>query len=340
MKTKRKVLENKTVAITGASSGIGRATALEFARLGANLVLIARGENNLKEVAAEAEKLGAKTLVAPADVVNENAVTAVAERAASVFGGIDIWVNNAAVNVFGRFDEVPFDAYKRVIETNLFGYLNGARAVIGHFHRQQAGTLVNVSSISGTIGLPYSSAYTASKFAINGFSESLRAELKGFPSIRVCTVLAASIDTPLFQHSANYTGKAVKPVGPLYRADKVARAIVRLATCPRDVVTVGGFGRRLMLLHSLFPSMTENIAAKKAEKEGFEDKLAPQNPGNLFKPADQWSGSSGGWLGAPVNHRRRNIFIGAGLAGLSFGIVRWFAGRNHHRAKGWFGWWR
>src|SRR3989339_1253579 len=183
MKTKRKVLENKTVAITGASSGIGRATALEFARSGANLVLIARGENNLKEVAAEAENLGAKALVAPADVVNENAVTAVAERAVSTFGGIDIWVNNAAVNLFGRFDEAPYDAYKRVIETNLFGYLNGARAVIGHFHRQQSGMLVNVSSISGTIGLPYSSAYTASKFAINGFSESLRAELKGFPSI-------------------------------------------------------------------------------------------------------------------------------------------------------------
>ncbi len=131
------------VVITGASSGIGRATALAFARRGATVVVAARREQALRGVATECEQLGGRALAVPTDVTDEAAVRSLARRAVESFGRVDVWVNNAAVGLFGRFEDTPLEAYRRVIETNLFGYIYGARAALPIFREQGSGVLIN-----------------------------------------------------------------------------------------------------------------------------------------------------------------------------------------------------
>lgn len=291
-------LRDSVVVITGASSGIGRAAALEFARRGAAVVVAARREEPLRELAGECERLGAQTLAVPTDVTNEYAVQELARRTVESYGRLDVWVNNAAVTLFARFEESPPEAFRRVIETNLFGNIYGARAALPYFREQGNGVLINVSSIVGKVGQPYTSAYATTKSGIVGLSASLRQEIRDIgrdADIHVCTVLPASIDTPLFQHGANYTGRAVKPMSPVYEAEQVARAIVSLAEHPKREVVVGNAGRMLLLVHRLAPGLAERILARQVEKDHFQDAPAPPSPGNLFEPMPQWTGVSGGW---------------------------------------------
>jgi NAD(P)-dependent dehydrogenase (short-subunit alcohol dehydrogenase family) len=206
-------LRDSVVVITGASTGIGRATALAFARQGAHVALASRREDALERTAQECRSFGARALVVPTDVTDEAAVEQAAQNAFQEFGRLDVWVNNAAVTAFGRFEETPPEVYRKVIETNLFGYVHGARAALPYFREQGSGTLINVSSVVGVAGIPYVNSYVTSKFAIRGFSESLREEMADEP-INVCTILPSSIDTPLFQQGANFMGWGSKPLPP------------------------------------------------------------------------------------------------------------------------------
>ncbi len=207
-------LRDSVVVITGASSGIGRATSLRFAERGAAVVLAGRRAETLDELAAACRGRGGKAVAVPTDVTDRSAVEDLAASAISTYGRIDVWVNNAAVTLFARFEEAPMDAYRRVIETNLFGYIYGARAVLPYFRRQAAGALINIGSVVGIVGQPYTSAYCLSKFAIRGLGECLRQELLDQP-IHVSTVLPAEIDTPVFAHAGDCTGRAVKPLEPI-----------------------------------------------------------------------------------------------------------------------------
>jgi NAD(P)-dependent dehydrogenase (short-subunit alcohol dehydrogenase family) len=303
---------DSAVVITGASSGIGRATALAFARAGASVALAARREQALHELAGECERLGGRALAVPTDVTDAEAVRALAARAVGRFGRIDVWVNNAAVSLFGRFEETPPDAYRRVLETNLLGYVHGARAAIPQFREQGSGMLVNVSSIVGRVGQPYTSAYVISKWAIRGLSECLRQELRDAKDIHVCTVLPASIDTPLFQHAGNYTGRAVKPMRPVYDADEVAAAIVKLAGKPKREVLVGRAGRLMSWQHTLVPGLAERTVARQVDKDHFEDAPAAPTAGNLFEPSGA-DAVSGGWR-ARSERRRRGAALAAVVA--------------------------
>jgi short-subunit dehydrogenase len=279
--------------ITGASSGIARATALKLACEGGTVVLASRQEQALREVARECEAQGGRALVVPTDVTSEEEVQHLVLEAVNNFDRIDAWVNAAAVNMMGRFEKSPGEAFRRVIETNFFGCVHAARAVLPYFRKQQCGVLVNVASVLGKFGSPYESAYVASKFAVTGFSECLRMEVRDMPDVHVCTVFPPTVDTPLFQHAANFTGRVIKAIPPVYRPERAAAVIVSAIHRPRREATVGSAGL-MIALRRLAPPLFEAGAATRVEHGHFEKRGTAASLGNLFVPMPLNS-VSGGW---------------------------------------------
>lgn len=334
-----KKFKDSVVVITGASSGIGRATALEFAKRGATVVVAARSESSLRAVVTACRDAGAQALDFPTDVTDEGAVQRLALHAADHFGRIDVWVNAAAVTLFARFGEEPHDAYRRVIETNLFGAIYAARAVLPRFREQGHGVLINLSSITARTPQPYTSAYSITKSGIVSLAESLREELLDAKDIHVCTILPATIDTPIFQHAANYTGRAIQAMPPVYPAEEVARAIVRCAAKPRREVVVGGAGLLLTLLRTISPGMAERVMARQVDKRHLTDQPAEPTSGNLFGPLPALNEVSGGWLSP--GKRRARLAATAGVAALVPAVVGWLWLRpGSARLSGWPIFWR
>lgn len=284
-----------SVVITGATSGIGRATALEFARKGCNLALTARRQDVLNTVAAECDRLGGNTYSWAVDVSDEQMVNEFAKKAHEEFGSIDVWVNNAAVTILGPFDEIPMENIKRLLEVNLMGVFYGARAALHYFRDQGYGTLINVSSQVGLIGQPYATAYAASKAAVRGMSLSLQQELVEEENIHVCTVLPSTIDTNLFQNAANYMGRKVKAMEPIVDPFTVAKEIECLTRHPKQEVLVGGMAIQGTLLKFFAPKFFARIYNKQVREKHFFDEHSDHYPGNLFEPSGNAS-VDGGWL--------------------------------------------
>jgi NADP-dependent 3-hydroxy acid dehydrogenase YdfG len=300
------------VVISGASSGIGRATAHVRAREGACLVLAARRAELLQEVALECERLGARAIAVPTDVSDAEAVDRLARDAVECFGRIDVWFNNAGVLLLAPFERTPQAAIRQVIETNLLGQLYGAQAALRQFRAQGSGTLINTCSILGLVSEPYVSLYAATKFAIRGLGISLRGELRDTPGIRVCTLLPAAIDTPIYQRVANYTGQQPKALPPVYDPYHVAKAVLSVMRRPRDEVIVGGFGRLVALDARVAPGLVERSIAVIGPRLQFWPAPAPDTSGNLFEPTrDGWR-VDGGWSELPL-HSAQRLAVGAGL---------------------------
>jgi NADP-dependent 3-hydroxy acid dehydrogenase YdfG len=277
-------LADAVVAITGASSGIGRATALAMATKGAALALLARDEEALGRVADECRARGATVLAAPVDVADEPAVAEFARRAAAELGRIDVWVNNAGVMLYGRFEDTPSDAWRRVIEVNLFGQIHGSRAALSRFRSQCGGVLINVSSVWGRVASPYVSAYVASKFAIRAFSECLREELADDPAIHVVTILPQAVDTPMWRRAANFSGRNTRAL-PLSRsAEDIAKRIVWCAEDPKREVTDRRAGRGFELANGIAPKLWSRLAPRVMERLAFSSGASPVSSGNLFEP--------------------------------------------------------
>jgi short-subunit dehydrogenase len=291
----KKKLENRVAVVTGASSGIGRATAVALAARGASVVVVARRAEVLEEVVDECRAHGVEALAMPADVTDADAMATVARETAGRFGRIDIWVNNAAVSMFGAVDEGPVEHWHRVIETNVFGTYHGVRAVLPWMREQAGGVIINVSSVLGKYGAPYLSAYVASKHSVRALSDCVRQELFDLDDVHVCTVLPGPIDTPFFQHSANFSGREIKPIKPVIDAHRVAHAIVSVCTRPRREAVVGGSSRQSLLLARLAPGLLERIVSRKIDSDHFADRPAPPSDGNLFEPDPGGDQVTGGW---------------------------------------------
>ena len=313
------------VVLTGASSGIGHATALAYARCGARLVLAARGVEALETLAEACRLLDAEVLVVPTDVSKFDAVQALAKAAVQRFGQIDVWINNAGVGAVGEFACTPMAAHRQIIETNLLGHMHGAHAVLPHFRERGKGTLINVISVSGWAASAYAAAYTASKFGLRGFTQSLHAELSGLPAVHVCAVYPTFVDTPAMLHGANYTGKRLQPPPPLVDPRSVANVLLSLAHRPRASTSVGSVAMPSWLAGQLAPQLTGRISREAIRRALGQADTAPVTDGNLFAPS-QGHNIDGGYR---MPMARKVPVVGAALLGVA--ALGWLWAHAHQR---------
>jgi short-subunit dehydrogenase len=315
-----KQLADKVVVITGASSGIGRATALAFAQQGAAVVLAARRGKVLKGLAAECEGAGARAALAvPTDVADKAAVEALAAAAAARFGRFHIWVNDAAVHLFARLEDHPEAETRRVLETNILGYTFGAQAALAHFRRHGSGVLINVASAVAEVPQPYAAAYMMSKSAVRALANGIRQELwlDRSGDIHVCTVMPAAVDTPLFVHGANFSGRKIRAMPPVYTPERVAHAIVGLARRPKHELTIGAQVKIMSGLHRVAPQPVQALMALLVDRAHVvRGEPGPRNhEGNLFEPMPEGTTARGGWKG-------RGLLPLAGLFGVGAALLR------------------
>ncbi|HEV2610879.1 MAG TPA: SDR family oxidoreductase [Noviherbaspirillum sp.] len=255
-----KPINQQTVVITGASSGIGRETALAFAERGASLVLASRNETTLREVATEIQQRGGKAHVVVTDVGIWEDIDQLAREAVEQFGGIDTWVNNAAVNEHARVEQMTIEEIERIIQVDLMGQIYGMKAALSQMKRQGNGTIINVASILAKRGAPLHAPYVAAKHGIAGFTETLRLELMQERSpINLTLVMPAYINTPFFINARSKLGVKPRPVPPIYEPQVVAEAVLFAAEHRRRDIIVGGSGAVLDMLQRISPSLVDRL---------------------------------------------------------------------------------
>ncbi|SDR02779.1 Short-chain dehydrogenase [Curtobacterium sp. UNCCL20] len=302
----------KIVVVTGASSGIGRAAAHEFARQGATLVLAARSHDSLEAAAAECRALGAEAVAIPTDIADEHQVNDLVATTTTRFGRIDVFVGNAGLFVYGLFDQTPVDSFKRVVDTNLYGHVNAVKALLPHWQQRGKGTYVLVGSIQSLLSAPYQSAYVTSKHAALGLVDTLGDEFAG-TGIRFTALLPSTIDTPIYQNGANYTGKNSHPLPPTVSVERAGRAVVTAALHPKRYRFVGRIQASLVPLQYVFPGLFHKITKPMVETFALRGKGAPTD-GNLLAPADVGNATNGGWVAKRRRVTRPLVWAGAAAA--------------------------
>ena len=289
-------LRGQVIVITGASSGFGKGAALKFAQSGAHVVLAARRDELLSELAENCTSYGVRALVVPTDVSKPEDVQNLAASALREFGDFDCWINNAGVGTLGEFTEVPLDDHIQVIRTDLIGTMCGSFHAISHFKNRGRGVLINIASVLGVVPHPHYSSYAAAKHGVVGLSGVIRQEVKQHhPAIHVCTVLPTSTDTTFFQHAGNYTGRQLAPTPPIGDAEDVIDVIVDLATNPKDHVAVGAAAKAAILAHHIAPDLTESRLSESSHQR--QENIPPAEPteGSVHEPSPTGTGVSGGW---------------------------------------------
>lgn len=280
------------VVVTGASAGVGRATAVAFAAAGARVALVARGEEGLKGAVEEIEGTGGYARAFAADMADAEQAERVARDVETAFGSIDVWVNVAFTSVFARFTDILPDEFRRVTEVDYLGYVYGTRAALKRMLPRDRGAVVQVGSALAYRGIPLQSAYCGAKHAIQGFNEALRCELLHDQSkVRVTMVQLPAVNTPQFDWVRSRLPEPAQPVPPIYQPEVAARAIVYAAGHPeRREYWVGGSTVATLLANAVAPGMLDRYLARTGFSSQQVDRPEPEHEDNLFEPVD---GSAG-----------------------------------------------
>ena len=325
-------LRDKVVVVTGASSGVGRATVRELARRGARLGLIARGADGLAGAQADVEAAGSPALAVPTDVADAAQVDAAAEAIEQELGAIDVWINDAMVSVFAPFWEIEPDEYRRATEVTYLGAVYGTMAAVRRMRTRNAGAIVQVGSALAYRGIPLQSAYCGAKHAMQGFTESLRCELFHERSdIKVTMVQLPALNTPQFEVVRSRLARKAQPVPPIYQPEVAARAIAWAAEGhDRREVWVGGSTAITIAANKFAAGLGDRYLGR----TGFDSQQAnepadPSRPDNLFEPVPGDRGAHGRFddsahrwsMQLLTATRRRALLAAAGIIGLAAGVV-------------------
>jgi short-subunit dehydrogenase len=286
---------NRVVAVTGASAGLGKAIALGFAKEGANVALIARNQARLEKVKNEIESLGAKALICPLDVADAQLVERTAELIENKLGPIDIWVNNAVVTVFSPIKAMLPEEYRRVTEVNYLGTVYGTLAALRRMQKRDSGVIIQIGSILAYRGIPLQSAYCASKHAIQGFHDSLRAELIHEESrVRVSMVQMPALNTPQFDWVKSRLPKKAQPVAPIFQPEAAVEAVLWAASHECRELNVGLLASLFILGNKFLPGFGDWYLAKTNYKSQQTDEIEDAGrPDNLWKTVDGDFGTHG-----------------------------------------------
>ncbi|MFI7205864.1 SDR family NAD(P)-dependent oxidoreductase [Micromonospora aurantiaca (nom. illeg.)] len=286
----------RTVVVTGATSGIGRATARELAGRGDRLVLAARSPATLDEVRDECRAAGARAIAVPMDVTEPGAVAALADAARAEFGRIDAWVHTAAVMAYGRFDETPAEVFEQVVRTDLLAAAAVAREALRRFRDAGGGTLVLTGSVLGHITAPYMSGYVAAKWGLQGLARTLQQEARETPGIAICLVNPGSVDTPVYRQAANYLGRIGRPPPPIASPERVARAIAHCLDRPRREVSVGRLNVVMRFGFTVLPGVYDALVGPLMRLAGLTRQPVAAHQGIVFTPNPAGEAVRGGWV--------------------------------------------
>jgi NAD(P)-dependent dehydrogenase (short-subunit alcohol dehydrogenase family) len=284
---------SQVVVVTGASGGIGRATAVAFARRGARVALLARGQAGLEAAAEDVRRAGGTPLAVPVDVADADAVEEAADHVEARLGAIDVWVNVAFTSVFAPFDQIGPQEFRRVTEVSYLGFVYGTQAALRRMRPRDAGVVVQVGSALAYRGIPLQTAYCGAKHAIQGFTEALRCELLHERSgVHVTMVQMPAVNTPQFSWVLSRLPRQAQPVPPIYQPELAARAIVHAADHPgRREYWVGGSTAATLAVNAVAPGLLDRYLARTGFSSQQTDQLRdPDQPANLWEPADGKAG--------------------------------------------------
>jgi len=286
---------SEVVVITGASAGVGRATARKFAQHGARIGLIARGLEGLKATEKEVEELGGKALVAPVDVANADQIEAAAVQIEAELGEIDIWINNAMTSVFSPIKEMTPEEFRRVTEVTYLGCVYGTLAALKRMLPRDRGVIVQVGSALAYRGIPLQSAYCAAKHAVQGFCDSLRCELLHDKSgVRLTMVQLPALNTPQFGWVKSRLPRKAQPVPPIFQPEVAAEAIYFAAHNPRREFYVGMPSVKAIIANKIAPGLLDHILARTGyDSQQYDGPEDPDRPDNLWESVPGDHGAHG-----------------------------------------------